>query len=133
MPCPLTAFTMAQEYARRNVTANCIAPGFIASPMTDKLNEKQRETILSRVPAGRIGTGGDIGSAAVYLASRIPAFDDKTQAAIGVCLIQLNGVRPSDKVKDVLAGQLGDKSPTVRAAAVTVLGATSNDTGRRSS
>jgi 3-oxoacyl-[acyl-carrier protein] reductase len=61
--------SIAQEYARRNVTANCIAPGFIASPMTGKLNDKQRDTILSRVPAGRIGTGGDIGAAAVYLAS----------------------------------------------------------------
>src|SRR6266403_4368652 len=46
--------SIAQEYAKRGVTANCIAPGFIASPMTDKLNEKQREAILGRVPAGRL-------------------------------------------------------------------------------
>ena len=45
--------SIAQEYAKRNVTANCIAPGFIATPMTDKLNDKQREAILARVPAGR--------------------------------------------------------------------------------
>ena len=44
--------SVAAEYAKRNVTANCIAPGFIASPMTDKLNDKQREAILARVPAG---------------------------------------------------------------------------------
>ena len=44
--------SVAAEYAKRNVTANCIAPGFIATPMTDKLNEKQREAILARVPAG---------------------------------------------------------------------------------
>jgi 3-oxoacyl-[acyl-carrier protein] reductase len=61
--------SLAQEYARRGVTANCVAPGFIATPMTDKLNEKQRETILSRVPAGRIGAGTDVAAAAVYLAS----------------------------------------------------------------
>ena len=51
------------------MTANCIAPGFVASPMTDKLNEKQREAILSRVPAGRIGAGSDVAAAAIYLAS----------------------------------------------------------------
>jgi 3-oxoacyl-[acyl-carrier protein] reductase len=61
--------SIAQEYAKRNVTANCIAPGFIASPMTDKLNEKQREAILSRIPAGRIGAGCDVAGAAIYLAS----------------------------------------------------------------
>ncbi len=61
--------SLAQEYARRNITANCIAPGFIATPMTDKLNEKQREAILARVPAGRLGAVADIAAAAVYLAS----------------------------------------------------------------
>ncbi len=50
--------SLAQEYAKRGVTANCIAPGFIATPMTDKLNEKQREAILGRVPAGRLGVRG---------------------------------------------------------------------------
>lgn len=61
--------SIAQEYAKRGVTANCIAPGFIATPMTDRLNEKQRETILTRVPAGRLGTPGDVAAAVVYLAS----------------------------------------------------------------
>ena len=61
--------SIAQEYAKRGVTANCIAPGFIASPMTDKLNDKQREMILARVPAGRLGTGADVAAAAIYLAS----------------------------------------------------------------
>jgi 3-oxoacyl-[acyl-carrier protein] reductase len=61
--------SIAQEYAKRGVTANCIAPGFITSAMTDKLNEKQREAILARVPAGRIGEGADVAAAAVYLAS----------------------------------------------------------------
>src|SRR5689334_9091691 len=61
--------TLGAEYAKRGVTANCIAPGFIATPMTDKLNEKQRETILSKVPAARLGTVDDIAAAAVYLSS----------------------------------------------------------------
>jgi 3-oxoacyl-[acyl-carrier protein] reductase len=66
--------SIAAEYAKRGVTANCIAPGFIASPMTDKLNDKQRETILARVPAGRLGAGADVAAAAVYLASDEAAY-----------------------------------------------------------
>ena len=66
--------SLAQEYARRGVTANCIAPGFIATPMTDKLNEKQREAILTRVPVGKLGSGEDIAAAAVYLASNEGAY-----------------------------------------------------------
>ena len=61
--------SVAAEYARRGVTANCIAPGFISTPMTDKLNEKQREAILGRVPAGRLGSSQDVAAAVVYLAS----------------------------------------------------------------
>src|SRR5467141_2191910 len=66
--------SIAQEYAKRGVTANCIAPGFIATPMTDKLNDKQREAILARVPAGRLGTGADVAAAAIYLASEEAAY-----------------------------------------------------------
>ena len=66
--------SVAAEYARRNITANCIAPGLIASAMTDKLNEKQREVIMSRVPMARLGTPQDIASAAVYLASEEAAY-----------------------------------------------------------
>jgi 3-oxoacyl-[acyl-carrier protein] reductase len=61
--------SVAAEYARRGVTANAIAPGFIATAMTDKLNDKQREAILARVPAGRLGAGADVAAAAVFLAS----------------------------------------------------------------
>jgi 3-oxoacyl-[acyl-carrier protein] reductase len=61
--------SVAAEYAKRNVTANCIAPGMIVSPMTDKLNDKQREAILAKVPAGRLGAPKDVAAAAVYLAS----------------------------------------------------------------
>jgi 3-oxoacyl-[acyl-carrier protein] reductase len=66
--------SVAAEYAKRNVTANCIAPGFITSPMTDKLNDKQREAILARVPAGKMGTAADVAAAAVYLASDEAAY-----------------------------------------------------------
>ncbi|MFZ0269297.1 3-oxoacyl-[acyl-carrier-protein] reductase [Caulobacter sp.] len=60
---------LAQELASRNVTVNCVAPGFIASPMTDALNEQQKAGILSTIPAGRLGEGSDIAAACVYLAS----------------------------------------------------------------
>ena len=61
--------SLAQEVASRNVTVNCIAPGFIATAMTDALNNQQREAILGKIPAGAMGTSEDIASAAVYLAS----------------------------------------------------------------
>ena len=61
---------LAAEVASRNITVNCVAPGFIASPMTDALTEKQREGILGAVPIGRLGAGGDVASAVVYLASQ---------------------------------------------------------------
>ena len=60
---------LAAEVAGRNVTVNCVAPGFIASPMTDALTEAQRAAILTRIPAGRLGSGDDIAAACVYLAS----------------------------------------------------------------
>ena len=62
--------SLAQEVASRGVTVNCVAPGFIASPMTDVLNEDQRKAILTKIPAGDLGTGDDIAAAIVYLASQ---------------------------------------------------------------
>ena len=61
--------SLAQEIASRNVTVNCIAPGFIASAMTDKLNDKQKEAIMSAIPMKKMGAGDDIATAALYLAS----------------------------------------------------------------
>jgi 3-oxoacyl-[acyl-carrier protein] reductase len=61
---------VAQELASRGITANCVAPGFMASAMTDELNDQQRDAILSRIPLGAMGSGDDIGSACVFLASR---------------------------------------------------------------
>ncbi|MBV9246248.1 MAG: 3-oxoacyl-[acyl-carrier-protein] reductase [Methylobacteriaceae bacterium] len=66
--------SLAAEVASRGITVNCIAPGFIESPMTDTLNDKQRERILASVPAGRLGTGADVATAAVYLASNEAAY-----------------------------------------------------------
>ena len=66
--------SIAGEYARRGITANAIAPGFIATAMTERLNDKQREAILTRVPAGRLGAGADVAAAAVYLASDEAAY-----------------------------------------------------------
>ena len=60
---------LAQEVATRNVTVNTVAPGFIASPMTEELNETQRAAILGKIPAGRLGSGEDVAAACVYLAS----------------------------------------------------------------
>lgn len=62
--------SLAAEVASRNITVNCIAPGFIESPMTDALNDKQKEAILGQVPAGKLGQGADIAAATVYLASQ---------------------------------------------------------------
>ena len=61
--------SLAYEVASRNITVNCIAPGFISTAMTDVLNDKQREAILGRVPAGRLGTPDEVAAAALYLAS----------------------------------------------------------------
>lgn len=61
--------SLAQEVASRNITVNTVAPGFIASAMTDELNEKQREAILAKVPSGRLGTAAEVAAATLYLAS----------------------------------------------------------------
>ena len=65
---------LAAEVASRNITVNCVAPGFIESPMTDALNEKQREAILGTMPMGRLGQGDEIAAAVVYLASAEAAY-----------------------------------------------------------
>src|SRR5580658_10393947 len=65
---------LAQEIASRGVTANCVAPGMIVSPMTDALNEQQKTAILANVPLGRLGVGADVASACVYLASDEAAY-----------------------------------------------------------
>jgi 3-oxoacyl-[acyl-carrier protein] reductase len=61
--------SLAQEIASRNVTVNCVAPGFIATAMTDVLNDKIKEATLSKIPAGRFGKSEDVAAAVVFLAS----------------------------------------------------------------
>ncbi len=65
---------LAAEVATRGITVNCIAPGFITSPMTEALDQKRREAILASVPMRRLGAGEEIGAAAVYLASSEAAY-----------------------------------------------------------
>ncbi|MBY3347409.1 3-oxoacyl-[acyl-carrier-protein] reductase [Rhizobium laguerreae] len=66
--------SLAQEIATRNVTVNCVAPGFIESAMTGKLNDKQKEAIMGAIPMKRMGTGGEVASAVAYLASSEAAY-----------------------------------------------------------
>jgi 3-oxoacyl-[acyl-carrier protein] reductase len=68
----LTAMSkaLAQELASRNITVNCVAPGFIASAMTEGLPDAQKDALTTRIPAGKLGAGDDVAAAVVYLASR---------------------------------------------------------------
>ena len=66
----LEANAVLLELAKRNITVNCVAPGFMRSAMTDVLPEAQKAALLSRIPAGDLGTGDDVAAAVVYLASK---------------------------------------------------------------
>ena len=66
--------SLAAEVASRNITVNCVAPGFIESAMTDALNEKQREGIMGSIPAGRMGKGEEIAAGVAFLASNEAAY-----------------------------------------------------------
>jgi 3-oxoacyl-[acyl-carrier protein] reductase len=61
--------SLAYEVASRNITVNTVAPGFISSAMTDELNDKQREAILGKVPANRLGSAEEVAATVVFLAS----------------------------------------------------------------
>jgi 3-oxoacyl-[acyl-carrier protein] reductase len=65
---------LAAEVATRGITVNCVAPGFIESPMTDALNEAQKAQILTTIPTGRLGAGADVAAACAYLASDEAAY-----------------------------------------------------------
>ena len=66
--------SLAQELASRNITVNCVAPGFIRTAMTDQLPDAQKDALNQRIPMGRMGEGGDIGAAVAYLASDEAAY-----------------------------------------------------------
>jgi 3-oxoacyl-[acyl-carrier protein] reductase len=66
--------SLAAEVASRGITVNCVAPGFIRTPMTEALGEEQRTRLLERVPVGRLGTGADVAAAVGYLASEEAAY-----------------------------------------------------------
>lgn len=66
--------SVAQEVASRGITVNCVAPGFIESPMTDVLPDAQKEALLGQIPANRLGVGADIAAACVYLSSEEAAY-----------------------------------------------------------
>ena len=66
--------SLAQELASRNITVNCVAPGFIRTAMTDALNDEQKAAINGRIPMGRMGEGDEIGAAVAYLASDEAAY-----------------------------------------------------------
>ena len=66
--------SLAYEVASRNITVNCVAPGFIETAMTDALDDKQKEAILTNVPAGRLGQADEIASAVAFLASDEAAY-----------------------------------------------------------
>ena len=65
---------LARELAARNITVNAVAPGFIETPMTEALNDRQRDAILAQIPAGRLGTPEEVAAAVVYLASEEAAY-----------------------------------------------------------
>ena len=66
--------SLAQEVASRNITVNTIAPGFIGSPMTDELNDKQKDAILAKIPTNRLGDAKEVASCALFLASEEAAY-----------------------------------------------------------
>jgi len=66
--------SLAAEVASRNITVNCVAPGFIQTPMTEVLTDQQKELIAARIPAGRMGTAAEIAAAVAFLASDEAAY-----------------------------------------------------------
>ena len=66
--------SIAREIGSRGVTVNCVAPGFIATDMTDALNDAQKQALLAQIPLGRLGSADDVAEAVVFLASSAAAY-----------------------------------------------------------
>lgn len=66
--------SLAAEVASRNITVNCVSPGFISTPMTDALNDDQRKSLFDRIPCGRFGTANDVAAAVGFLVSEESAY-----------------------------------------------------------
>ena len=61
--------SLAIEYAKKNININCVSPGFIKTEMTDKINEEFKQTLISKIPQGQLGTGEDVSNCVAFLAS----------------------------------------------------------------
>ena len=63
--------SLAIEYAKKNININCVSPGFIKTEMTDKINEEFKQTLISKIPSGSLGTGEDVSNCVAFLASNM--------------------------------------------------------------
>ena len=68
------AKSLAQEVASRGITVNCVAPGFIETPMTDTLSEEQREKLIQAIPSKRLGSAADVAACVIFLAGPEAAY-----------------------------------------------------------
>ena len=66
--------SLALEYAKKNITINCVSPGFIKTNMTEKISDDMKSTLLSRIPMNRLGTGEDVSNTVVFLSSELSSY-----------------------------------------------------------
>ncbi|CAN0422225.1 unnamed protein product [Laminaria digitata] len=117
---------LAQEVASRGITVNCVAPGFVESPMTDALNDDQRQSLAAAIPTGRFGTAADIAASVLYLASEEAAY--VTGQTLHVLIVGKPDI--ADRVKKIVVEHLGvdEEKVTDSASFIDDLGADSLDT-----
>ena len=66
--------SLASEYAKKNITVNCVSPGFIKSSMTEKISDEMKNTLIARIPMNRLGTGEDVSNTVVFLSSELSSY-----------------------------------------------------------